>query len=106
EQLQHLRIFRTRPFPFNPDRLIELALSEDEKLGCAAADALSKITHLAVRETAFRLIRERLPGREHAVEMLSRNFEAGDHKLALSWFESESDPEARHRMQMDLMQLW
>jgi hypothetical protein len=103
EQFQHLPIFRWRPFPLDPSGLIELALSEDEKLGCAAADALSKITHPSVRETAFQLIRDRLPGREHAIEMLSRNFETNDQELALNWFEGESDPEARHRMQMDLM---
>jgi len=106
EQFRHLQIFPWRPFPLDPSRLIELSLSEDERMGCAAADALTQITHPGIRETAFRLIRDRLPGREHAIDMLSLNIEPGDHELALSWFESESDQEARHRMQMDLKKLW
>ena len=106
EQIQHLRIFAWRPFPLDPTRLTELALSEDETLGRAAADALTQITHPSIRETALRLIRDRLPGREHVIDMLSRNFESTDNDLVLSWFETESDPETRHRMQMDLKKFW
>jgi hypothetical protein len=106
ERLQHLCIFRYRPFPLDPSRLVDLSLSDNERLGCAAADALTQITHPSVRETAFRLIQNRLPGREHAIGMLSQNWEPGDHELVLSWFENEFDPDARHRMQMDLSQLW
>ncbi len=60
EQLQYLYIFRYRPFPLDPSRLIELSLSEDEKLGCAAADALTQLTHPAIRGNRLRLIRDRL----------------------------------------------
>ena len=60
EQFQHLQIFRWRLFPLDPSRLIELSLSEDEKMGCAAADAITQITYPAIRETALRLLRDRL----------------------------------------------
>ncbi|HEY1755693.1 MAG TPA: hypothetical protein VGG72_09885 [Bryobacteraceae bacterium] len=106
EQIQHLPIFRWRPFPLGPSGLIELCLSQDERLGCAAADALTQIAHPSIREAAFRLIRDRLPAREHAIEMLNRNFEPNDHEVAMNWFETETDSESRHRMEMDLQQLW
>jgi hypothetical protein len=38
--------------------------------------------------------------------MLNRNFEPNDHEVAMNWFETETDSESRHRMEMDLQQLW
>jgi hypothetical protein len=106
EQIQHLRIFRWRPFPLDPAPLVALSLSREEKLGCAAANTLAQITHPSVRDTAYHLNLERLPGREHAIGMLNRNLEPQDPDLALNWFENELNPETLHRLQIDLRQIW
>ncbi len=106
EQIQHLRIFSQKPFPLGPELLIELSLSQNEDPAHAACAALARITHPSVREIAFRLVGNRLASREKAIAMLDQNWEPGDHEVVLSWFESESDRDARHRMQIDLSKFW
>jgi hypothetical protein len=72
----------------------------------AAVIALTQIQHPAIRELALQAIQDRTRVRSWAVAMLDRNWQAGDHERALSWFEGESDREARHGMELDLLGLW
>lgn len=106
EQLQHLRIFSRRCFPLGPELLLKLSLSSDEDLAYAAAVALAQIAHPSVRNIAFRLVDHRLVGRQVAIAMLDQNWQPNDHEVVLSWFETESDRNARHHMERDLMNLW
>jgi len=106
QQLQHLRIFSRRPFPLDLSLLLDLSASANEDLAYAAAVALSQITNPSVRKLAFQLVEERLVGRQVAIDLISQNFEPGDHETALNWFEDESDRETRHRMQLNLRNFW
>jgi hypothetical protein len=38
--------------------------------------------------------------------MLARNWKPGDHEVALGWFVNEKDRAVRHRMGLDLRNLW
>jgi hypothetical protein len=73
-----LRLFHMRKFPRNPQRLLELARSEDDGLARAAMAALSHISHPEVRTLAFEAARN--PQWRHlAVRMLIHNREPGDY---------------------------
>lgn len=106
EQLQYLRIFRWRAFPLDHTALFPLLASTNERLADVAAEALANITHPSVRELAFCLVEERRAGRDQAIMMLSRNWQDGDHEIALRWFEQEEDRETRHGLGMDLRKFW
>ena len=106
EQLAHLRIFARRRFPLDHLILLQLAASDQTQMAVAATKALSHIAHPSVRELAFRLVRDRLPGRRDAIELLAANFEPGDHDIVLDWFEAEDDPDVLHSMGMDLEDFW
>lgn len=105
-QLQHLRIFARRQFPFGPALLLHLSSSDHPEVAYAAAVALSNIRHPAVRAEAFRLISDRLASRERAIKMLDQNWEPNDHEIALNRFESELDRDVRHGMQIALEAFW
>ncbi len=106
DQLLHLRMFSKRAFPLDPAPLLELALSPDESLASAAANALSHITHARVRDIAFRLVEEQRACRGAAIAMLAQNWKSGDHDVVLRWFENEPDRGTRHTMQMALRHFW
>lgn len=105
EQHSHLRIFSRRRFPGDIRPLLNLVNVEEEHVGLAAIIALSKTTDPAVRELAFRLVNTSASWRGQAIELLLRNFEPGDHLVALQWFEAEDDAQTRHSMGNDLMDL-
>ena len=102
EQIQHLRIFARTSFPSDPGKLLELALSSDTELARTAGRALANVANPSVRDLAFRLIESRATSGDFAIAMLDRNFQPGDHEIALRWFENETDRDERHRMEMDL----
>ena len=106
EQYAHLRIFAHRRFPLDIQLLLGLVDVEQERVGLAALKALSQITHPAVRELAFRLVKRRARWRGEAIDLLARNFIHGDHAIALGWFEAEEDLETRHTLGSDLIDLW
>ena len=90
----------------DPKPLVDLSQSTNETLAWAAAHALARIQHPSVRETAFQLVANRLPGRATAIEMICRNWQRGDHDLVLNWFDNEIDRYVRHSMETDLRTLW
>lgn len=104
EQLRHLWIFLDASFPLEPHFLIELVDSADVILARAAAAVLANVQHPAVRDLAMRLMRRHHPHRAYAVDLLARNFEAGDPDTVLTWFEQEEDIDVQH--QMDLFEFW
>ena len=75
--LAYVRIFAWRAFPLDPQRLIHLACSNNEKLARAAKRALQHVQCSAVRELAIHLIREgQVDG--NVIKLLARNYQAGD----------------------------
>jgi hypothetical protein len=106
DQLAHLRIFARRRFPLDIQVLLRLAEVEQDLVGFAAIKALSQFTHQSVRELAFRLVDTRARWRREAIELLVRNFQPGDHAVALGWFKAEQELEVKHSMGMDLTDLW
>ena len=106
DQLAHLRVFQHRSFPMDQQVIVELAVSRDELLANAACGALAQITHPSVRELAFQLIQGHRTGRDKAISMLARNWEPGDHAIALGWFEQERDRDVRHWTGMGLRKFW
>lgn len=72
--------FTIKPFPQNPDVLIEYSKSENEELRDNAFEALAKITSRKVRDYALKL----LSGNHHlaeALSMLCANFQKEDREL-------------------------
>jgi hypothetical protein len=106
DQIQHLRIFSRRQFPFDPEFLLSLSSSDNVEVAYAAAVALSSIRHPSVRAEAFRLTSNGLAGREWAITMLDQNWEPNDHEIVLNWFERELDRGRRHRMQSGIEAFW
>jgi hypothetical protein len=106
EQIQHLRIFSRKPFPLDPSLLFDLSSSANPDLAYAAIVALPQLEHPSLREIAFRLVRNRLVGRQWAIAMLDRNWESGDHEIVMSWLEAESDRDTRHHMQSSTEEFW
>jgi hypothetical protein len=106
DQIQHLRIFSQRQFPFGPALLLSLSSSDNADVAYAAVVALSNIQHPSVRTEAFRLAGNRLVGREWTITMLDQNWEPKDHEIVLNWFERELDRDTRHRMQSGLEAFW
>jgi hypothetical protein len=94
--LAYLRVFTVRPFPLDPAPLIALTDSENWDTAHAANLALEKVCHPAVRAYALRAVRD--PKRaSHAVDMLSLNFQEGDHAL-IEWLaeQPEVDEDEEH----------
>jgi hypothetical protein len=106
DQIQHLRIFSRRRFPFDPALLLSLSSSDNADVAYAVAVALSNIRHPSVRAEAFRLAGNRLAGHEWAITMLDQNWEPNDHEIVLNWFERELDRDTRHRMQSGVEAFW
>jgi hypothetical protein len=89
-------VFVARPFPLDPSPLIALADSDDWDTSHAALLALEKVRHPDVRAYALRAIRD--PRRaSSAVDMLTLNFEEGDHAL-ITWLaeQPETDEDEEH----------
>jgi hypothetical protein len=106
DQIQHLRMFSRRQFPRGPALLLSLSSSDNQNVAYAAVVALSNIQHPSIRTEAFRLVNNRLVGREWAITMLDRNWEPNDHGIVLNWFEGEADRDTRHGMQRALKAFW
>lgn len=105
-QLAHLRIFARRPFPLDVSPLVALVDVEEDRVGFAAMKALTHVVHPVVRALAFRLIDSRAPCRGEAIDLLMKNYEPGDHRIVLRWFQEEEDREARHSLGMGLINFW
>jgi hypothetical protein len=77
----YLRIFSQRRFPLDPSRLIELAANPDRSVAMAALMALANIRHPDVRSLAMGLIATDGEMAGRAVDLLTMNYEPGDHAL-------------------------
>ncbi len=106
DQIQHLRIFSRRQFPYDPALLLRLSSSDNPDVTYSAAVGLSNIQHPSVRTEAFRLAGNHLAGRDWAITMLDRNWRHGDHETVLNWFQEELDRDTRHRMQSGIRAFW
>jgi hypothetical protein len=103
---KHLQIFRERLFPLDPKSLVRLVGVDERRIAFAALRALSLISHQAVRALAFRLVDAQSKWRGHAVDLLYRNFEAGDHAAVLGWWEAEQDRDVLHDFELGLLKFW
>ncbi|MBZ5727894.1 MAG: hypothetical protein LAP87_23235 [Acidobacteriia bacterium] len=105
-QLAHLRIFARRRFPLDVNALLALAEIEQDRVGFAAVKALTNVSHPAVRALAFRMNDTRARWRGSAVDLVAQNYEDGDHRIILRWFQEEEDRETLHSLGMDLIDFW
>ena len=95
----YLHLFRRRPFPFAPGRLLALAHHEDERVARAALVALSQVAHPDVRRLALDLLgSEDSDGdrKGDAVELLVSNYRDGDHASIETLLHQEHDRDALH----------
>jgi hypothetical protein len=105
-QLSHLAIFWKRRFPLDYGILFELARSSNERIQWAALKALAQVTDPAIRSLAFELVRTGAEHRALATDLLSQNFQPGDHDIVVNWFETEEDIETLHREGQSLVNFW
>ena len=75
-------------------------------MGWAAVQALARVTHPAVRALALRLVGTRARWRQRAINLMAQNYEDGDHRIVLRWFQEEEERNALHSMGMDLIGFW
>jgi hypothetical protein len=106
QQKAHLRIFARRRFPLDVQALIALVDIEQDRVGIFALKALTQISHPAVRALAFRLMDTKSVWRGGVIDLLAHNYEYGDNKIVLRWFEEEKDRDALHALGMDLTDFW
>jgi hypothetical protein len=105
-QLAHLRIFARRRFPLDVHTLLALVDVEEDRVGFAAMKTLTHVVHPAVRTLAFRLMDARAMCRGDAIDLIAQNYEPGDHRIVLRWFQEEDDRETRHSLGLDLIDFW
>jgi hypothetical protein len=107
---KYLRIFWHRAFPLDITPILKLVDYQDEginypQLPVSALNVLGEISHPSVRELALKLIAEnRFTGR--AVELLNRNFEAGDWQLLEEITKRELDKEDYHSLEMSVREIF
>jgi hypothetical protein len=105
-QRSHLAIFGRRRFPLDHRILFEFATSSNEQIQWAALKALSKISDPAVRNLSFDLVQKRAKLRALAIGLLDQNFQSGDHKIVLNWFETEENLETLHTESLGIFAFW
>jgi hypothetical protein len=106
QQLARLRIFAWRRFPLDVQTILALVDIEEDRVGLAAMAAVAHIVHPAVRALAFRLVDTRASWRGDAIDLMAQNFEPGDHRIILRWFQEEEDRETLHSMGLDFTDFW
>lgn len=99
EQRMLLSIFMGAAFPGSPGPIIAFAQSEDRRLRNIAGGALARIAHPDVRNFALS------SGHLERMDILSTNFQPGDHAVAQRWFEEAADHD-RHGLGMNLRRFW
>ncbi len=114
----YLQIFKMRPFPLNPDKLINLAvrktsypswenghLSTVDRVVIAAFSALKKITHPHVRAMALKMIEDsnRIGW---AVDLLENNYQEKDWQYLEPITTREMDAYDYHGMGMGIIGLF
>jgi len=105
-QRGHLRIFQRRRFPLDVHALLALLDIEEDRVGIAAAKALTLVVHPEVRALAFRLVESKATLRGWAIGLLEQNYKSGDHEIVLRWFQDEEDRVTRHHLGMGLIKFW
>lgn len=116
---KYLEIFGKRRFPLDPHKLIELAsearcgpdydeddrLTPPSRLVMAAINALTHITHPAVRKLAFELIE----GRQwiwHTIPLLTSNLQDDDWTVLEALTRETFDPFEYHGLAMDIRKVF
>lgn len=99
-----LRVFSRRALPQFDERLIELCRHSDTDVRIRAYLALAQISDSRIRLFAVEEITG--PDRNiHAVQLLQRNFKAGDEQLLCDFVEIPDDAEERHSLLMDIQRV-
>lgn len=101
----HLRIFYRRPFPLDPDPIIDLIDHPEEMIANAAANALELIRHNKVRDLFYQSLKE--PKWSYrAIGLLRSNYQSGDHEIIMNLLEKETDPDRLHSMCMGTIEVY
>lgn len=104
--LSYLFVFIRRPFPLNPDILIEMTqsfmgespwseagLKPEKLIPIRALAALENVQHADVRAFAIEGLRA---GKDHLVGLLKHNYQPGDWMLIQDLLQTEYSPETLH----------
>lgn len=101
----HLSIFSKRPFPLDPDPLIELVSNADESVVARALNALEQVAHEKVRKLSFEL-RDSEEWSDRSVGLLKHNYRSGDHRMIVELLERETDPDKLHVMGLGVREVY
>jgi hypothetical protein len=99
----YLHLFARRPFPGSVEPLLPLVRHPDDRVMHVAFRALSQIVHPGVRALALEILADSsLHGfrRANAVNLLVRNYEAGDEILLAHLIEAADDRDECHILGM------
>ena len=96
--LAYMKVFSRRAFPLEPDRLLELAQSEDKMLAWRTCHVLEIVAHPKVRELAVKFAE--MGSYTEATMLLKANAQDGDAKRILSWLELTADADDLHVLAM------
>lgn len=96
--LAYLRVFSKAVFPFGPQPLIPFAGSDDGEIRRSALLALRNISHPLVRDLAIERLRSPIQPRVDylAMDLLEKNYKAGDHKVIEQALAAERDQVVYH----------
>jgi hypothetical protein len=75
--LSYVRIFDGRRFPLDPQRLMDLARSDDRDMSWAALKALWHVDHPGLRDLAMELLEKRIC--DGVLGLVAHNYSEGDH---------------------------
>ena len=100
-----LRLFWKKPFPNEPDRLIELAQNEDEELSYSAMRAMHSTVSPLIRDLALKFASEgrmvhEIPG------LLIKNYQDGDDMLVTELLKIQLDDFEYHNINMYARELF
>lgn len=97
----YVSIFAKRPFPLDPETLIDLLGDPREHVAWFATNALEQIKHPSVRAAALRMA-EQGPLQQRALDLLAANWEPGDERAAERLLAGEDDRERLHSLGLGL----
>jgi hypothetical protein len=103
--IKYLKIFRVRPFPLKPNRLIELAESKNATVAKASIYALNNLNHKSIRRLAILLLRNN-PYYYDVLELLVHNYKKNDYRIIEKMVFKNHDRYVFHKIEMDVLDIF
>jgi len=103
--LKMLSVFFRRAFPLDPDRLLALTESSNDRVAHAAYVALEKVSHPRVRQAALDAMKAgRVSGR--TIGLFISNYESGDAALIVPQLPSDGSDDFLHWTAFNLIEVF